>query len=54
MQRGVIILSADEMKMLQYAAQEKGLSLTSFVRQVAFAEAEKIVERDKVVPCVPT
>lgn len=47
-QRCDLRLSADDKYLLQYAAQLKGLSLASFIRQVAFAEAEKIVERDKV------
>lgn len=47
-QRCDLRLSADDKYLLQYAAQLKGLSLASFIRQVALAEAEKIVERDKV------
>lgn len=43
-QRCDLRLSADDKYLLQYAAQLKGLSLC----QVALAEAEKIVERDKV------
>lgn len=47
-QRCDLRLSADDKHLLQYAAQLKSLSLASFIRQVALAEAEKIVERDKV------
>lgn len=42
-------LSIDDKRLVQYAAQLSGLSLASFIRQVAVREAEKIIERDKVV-----
>ena len=42
-------LTPHDKRLLQYAAQLTGVSLASFIRQVAVQEAEKVVERDKVV-----
>lgn len=42
-------LSVDDKHLLQYAAQLSGVSLASFIRQVALREAEKVIQREKVV-----
>lgn len=42
-------LSVDDKHLIQYAAQLSGVSLASFIRQVALREAEKVIEREKVV-----
>ena len=42
-------LSVDDKYLIQYAAQLSGVSLASFIRQVALREAEKVIEREKVV-----
>lgn len=49
LERCYLRLSIDDKRLVQYAAQLSGLSLASFIRQVAVREAEKVIERDKIV-----
>ena len=49
LERCYLRLSIDDKRLVQYAAQLSGVSLASFIRQVAVREAEKVIEQDKIV-----